>query len=65
MVWPIIIFDPQNFQKPLEIFWPQIERKHSEEYEVIILAVKKSFGRFSCLEFILESSKHREDGLKH
>ena len=41
MVWPIIIFDPQNFQKPLEIFWPQIERKHSEEYEVIILAVKK------------------------
>ena len=26
---------------PLDIFWPQIERKHSEEYLVTILAIKR------------------------
>ena len=41
MVWPIIRFDMQRFKKHLDIFWPQIERKHSEEYLVIILAVKR------------------------
>ena len=41
----------QNFKKPLDIFSPQIERKRSKEYLVIILAVKESFERFSCLEF--------------
>ena len=49
----------------LNIFAPQIERKPSKEYLVIILAVKESFERFSCLEFIFEKNKHREDGLKH
>ena len=53
-----------NFKKPLDIFSPQIERKRSKEYLVIILAVKESFERFSCLEFIFEKSKHREAGLK-
>ena len=43
----------------------QIERKRSKEYLVIILAVKESFERFSCLEFIFEKSKYREAGLKH
>ena len=52
----------QNFKKPLDFFLPQIERKRSEEYLVIILAVSE---RFSCLEFILKNSKHREAGLKH
>ena len=55
----------QNFKKPLDIFSPQIERKRSKEYFVIILAVKESFERFSCHEFIFEKSKHREAGLKH
>ena len=50
---------------PLDIFSPQIERKRSEEYLVIILAVKESFELFSCLEFIFEKSTHREAGLKH
>ena len=54
-----------NFKKPFDIFSPQIERKRSKEYLVIILAVKESFERFSCLEFIFEKSKHREAGLKH
>ena len=55
----------QNFKKPLDIFSPQIERKRSKENLVVILAVKESFERFSCLEFIFAKSKHREAGLKH
>ena len=58
---PIIRFDInlQNFKKPLDIFSPQIERKRSKEYLVIIVPVKESLERFSCLEFIIEKSKHR------
>ena len=64
---PSIRFDIilQNFKKPLDSFAPQIERKRSEEYLVIILAGKESFERFSYLEFVFEKSKHREAGLKH
>ena len=47
----------QNFKKPLDIFSPQ--------YLVIILTVKESFERFSCIEFIFEKSKYREASLKH
>ena len=67
MIWPSIKFDMslQNFKKPLDIFSPQIERKRSKEYLVIILAVKEGFERFSCLEFIFDKSKHREAGLTH
>ena len=67
MIWPSIRFDisSQNFKKPLDSFSPQIERKRSKEYLVIILPVKESFERFSCLEFVFEKSKHREAGLKH
>ena len=54
----------QNY-KLLDIFSPQIERKRCKEYLVIILAVKESFVRFSCLEFIFEKSIHQEAGLKH
>ena len=67
MIWSSIRFDIslQNFKKPLDSFSPQIERKRSKEYLVIILAGKESFERFSCLEFVFEKSKHREAGLKH
>ena len=67
MIWPSIRFDMslQNFKRPLDSFSPQIERKRSKEYLVIILAVKESFERFSCLEFVFEKSKHREASLKH
>ena len=67
MIWPSIRFDIslQNFKKPLDSFSPQIERKRSKEYLVIILAGKESFERFSCLEFVFEKSNHREAGLKH
>ena len=62
------------WSKPRTRFWsityrtffsPQIERKRSKEYSVIILAGKESFERFSCLEFVFEKGKHREAGLKH
>ena len=59
-----LIISLWNVKKPLDIFSPQIERKHSKEYLVIILAVKGSSERFSCLEFIFEKSKHRKAGLK-
>ena len=67
MIWPSIRFyiSLQSSKKPLDIFSPQIERKRSKEYLVIILAVKESFERFSFLEFICEKSKHWEAGLKH
>ena len=41
--WPSIRFEIslQNFTKPLDIFWPQIERNCSEEFLAIILAVKR------------------------
>ena len=67
IIWPSITFDIslQNFKKPLDIFSPQIERKRSTKYLVIILAVKESFERFSCLEFIFATRKQRRAGLKH
>ena len=33
-----------------------LESKRSKEYLVVILAVKESFERFSCLEFIFEKA---------
>ena len=59
MIWPSSRFDInlQNFKQPLDIFSPQKERKRSNEYLVIILAVKESFERFSCLEFIFEKKQ--------
>ena len=63
---PSIKFDIklQNFKKLLDIFSPQIERKRSKDYLVIILPVKESLEQFSCPEFIFEKSKHRESRLK-
>ena len=67
MILPSTRFDIslQSFKRPLYIFTPQTERKRSKQYLVIILAVKESFEPFSCLEFIFETNKHREAGLKH
>ena len=50
MISPTIRFDInlQNYRKPLDSFSPQVERKRSKEYLVIILAVKESLERFSC-----------------
>ena len=60
MTWPSIWFDIslQNFKKPLDSFSPQIERKRSKEY-LVILARKESLEQFSCLEFVFEKTKHR------
>ena len=63
---PSIKFDIklQNFKKLLDIFSPQIERKRSKDYLVIILPVKESLEQFSCPEFIFEKSKRRKASLK-
>ena len=63
---PSIKFDIklQNFKKLLDIFSPQIERKRSKDYLVIILPVKESLEQFSCPEFIFEKSNDREASLK-
>ena len=60
-----LTYNSIRFKKRLDIFWPKIQRKGSEDYLVMILTVNKSSERFSCLEFILKKSKHREAGLKH
>ena len=36
-----LTYNSIRFKKPLDIFWPQIQRKGSEEYLVMILAVKR------------------------
>ena len=53
-----LTYNSIRFKKPLDSFWPKIQRKGSEDYLVMILAD-------SCLEFILKKSKHREARLKH
>ena len=47
----------------MDSFSPQTERNRSKEYLVMVLAVKESFERFSCLEFVFEKSTHWEAGL--
>ena len=38
-----LTYNSIRFKKPLDIFWPQIQRKGSEEYLVMILAVNRKF----------------------
>ena len=59
MISPSVSFDIslENFEKPLDIFSPQIERKRLKEYLVIILALKESFEPFFCLELIFEKKQ--------
>ena len=65
MILPSIRFDISlQFKKPVDVFTPQIERKHSQEYLVIILAVKESFERFSCLKFSFEKKQTSGSRLK-
>ena len=36
-----LTYDSIRFKKPLDLFWPQIQRKGSQEYLVMILAVNR------------------------
>ena len=47
------------------MFWPQIERKLSEEYLVLILAVEGKPWAIFLPRVYLKNSKYREAGLKH
>ena len=66
IIWPSIRFDKslQNFKRLLDIF-RTAKRKKTFQRKVLILPVKESFERLSCLEFIFEKCKSREAGLKH
>ena len=59
----------QNFKKHLDIFCPQLNTKKNvpktDLFTVLAVKTKVRSERFSCLEFILKNSKHREAGLKH
>ena len=59
MTWPSIRFDisSKNVKKPLDIIWPQIERKCSEEYLAIILAVKRKLWAIFLPRFHLEKEQ--------
>ena len=59
MTWPSIRFDisSKNEKKPLDIIWPQIERKCSEEYLAIILAVKRKLWAIFLPRFHLEKEQ--------
>ena len=58
-IWP-----STELKKSLDIFWPQLSERKRSEVLVILLVVKESFERYSCLEFLLKNSKHCEAGLK-
>ena len=69
LIWLIIRWDMslQNFEKPVDIFWPQIERKTSCEKKSYYSGCKKN-----ALSVLLASSsswkiacRHLEVGLKH
>ena len=66
LVWYISL---QNFKKALRHFLTANRKKTFQRIfsynSGCKRKIKKSFERFSCLEFIFEKSKHREAGLKH
>ena len=67
-IWPRIRFDYKLIElwKAFRHFLTANRKKTFQRiFNTLILAVKESFERFSCLEFIFEKSKRREAGLKH
>ena len=60
-----LTYNSIRFKKPLDIFWPQIQRKGSEDYLVMILAVNRKLWAIFLPRVHLEKEQHREAGLKH
>ena len=54
-IWP-----STELKKSLDIFWPRLSERKRSEVLVILLVVKESFERYSCLEFNLKNSNHCE-----
>ena len=54
-----------RFKKPLDIFWPQIQRKGSEDYLVMLLAVNRKLWAISLPRVHLEKEQTPGAGLKH
>ena len=54
-----------RFKKPLDIFWPQIQRKGSEDYLVMILALNRKLWAIFLPRVHLEKEQTPGAGLKH
>ena len=60
-----LTYNSIRFEKPLDIFWPQIQRKGSEDYLVMILAVNRELWAISLPRVHLEKEQTLGAGLKH
>ena len=60
-----LTYNSISFKKPLDIFWPQIQRKGSEYYLVIILAVNRKLWAIFLPRVHLEKNKQRKARFKH
>ena len=60
-----LTYNSIRFKKPLDIFWPQIQRKGSEEYVVMILAVNRKLWTIFLPQVHLEKEQTPGSHLKH
>ena len=61
-----LTYNSIRFKKPLDIFWPQIQRKCSEDYLVMILAVNRKLWAIFLPRVHLEKEQTPGSrGLKH
>ena len=63
MIQPTI--NSNRFKKPLDIFWPEFQRKGSEEYLVMIFAVNRKLWAIFLPRVHLEKEQTPGAGLKH
>ena len=60
-----LTYNSIRFEKPLDIFWPQIQRKGSEDYLVMILAVNRKLWAIFLPRVHLEKEQTPGAGLKN
>ena len=60
-----LTYNSTRFKKPLDIIWPHIQRKGSEEYLVMILAVNRKLWAIFLPRVYLEKEQTPGAGLKH
>ena len=59
-----LTYNSIRFKKPLDIFWPQIQRKGSEDYLVVILAVNRKLWAIFLPRVHLEKEKTHGSSLQ-
>ena len=60
-----LTYNSIRFKKPLDIFWPQIQRKGSEDYLVMILTVNRKLWAIFLPRVHLEKEQTPGSHLKH